>query len=124
MSDITSPVTDPDSQSDLAQHPSATFQPIIEMVVGSVNSPHSKRMYRKAMDDFFAWMKATRYDPNSKEFEPVTKKLVQEYKDHLQKSRLAPATINLRLSAVRRLAAEAADNGYLEQADASAIARA
>jgi integrase len=124
MSDITSPVTDQNSQTDLAVRQVGQYQLIIEMVVGSVNSPHSKRMYRKAMIDFLAWWKATPLNPSTKKLEPVTKKLVQEYKDHLQTSGLAPATINLRLSAIRRLAAEAADNGYLEQADARAIARA
>jgi hypothetical protein len=39
---------------------------------------------------------------------------VQRYRAHLEASGLAAATVNLRLSAVRRLAAEAADNGLLE----------
>jgi hypothetical protein len=41
----------------------------------------------------------------------------------LMEKKLAPATVNQRLAAVRRLAQEAADNGLLDASIASAISR-
>jgi integrase len=52
----------------------------------------------------------------------MNKATVQRYKTELQ-DRLSPATVNLYLSAIRRLAMEAADNGYLDPGTAGAIER-
>jgi hypothetical protein len=38
--------------------------------------------------------------------------IVQQYRAELENAGLSPSTINLKLTAVRRLAAEAADNGW------------
>jgi site-specific recombinase XerD len=48
---------------------------------------------------------------------------VQSYKTKLQTDGLAPATVNLHLSAIRRLATEAADNGLLNPDTAAAVRR-
>jgi hypothetical protein len=48
---------------------------------------------------------------------------VQAYRAELVASGLAPSTVNLRMTAIRRLAAEAADNGSLAPELASGIAR-
>ena len=53
-----------------------------------------------------------------------TKALVQEYRAALLERGLSASTINLRLSAVRKLARELADNGRLDPAVAAAIERA
>lgn len=53
----------------------------------------------------------------------MSKAIVQRYKTELQQSDLSAASINLRLSAIRRLAVEAADNGFLDPATAGAIER-
>jgi integrase len=82
----------------------------------AVSSPHSKRAYALALDQWFVW--ARQSAP-----EGFTKASVQRYRAHLEASGLAAATVNLRLSAVRRLAAEAADNGLLAAEAALAIAR-
>ena len=49
--------------------------------------------------------------------------LVTRYRIHLESGQLAPATINVRLAAVRRLAYEAADSGLLSPDVAAGIRR-
>jgi hypothetical protein len=46
---------------------------------------------------------------------------VQAYKTKLQGNGLVPSTINQRLSAIRKLAREAADNGLVDQTLANGI---
>ncbi len=53
----------------------------------------------------------------------MSKALVHRYKAMLLEKKLAPATINLRLAAVRRLAQEMADNGLLDAGVASGISK-
>lgn len=83
------------------------------LVLDSVTSPHSRRAYGRALDEFLAWSEAR----------PFTRALVQEYRAALEQKTLAPSSINLRLAAIRKLASEAADNGLLAAGQASAIAR-
>jgi integrase len=86
------------------------------LVLDSVNSPHSRRAYEKALDDFFAWYRSAPRDAFSKA-------VVQQYRAGLESGGLAPSTINVRLAALRKLALEAADNGLLAPELAAAIAR-
>jgi integrase len=81
---------------------------VIELVTNALTSEHSKRAYRRAIVDFLAW----RGD------RPMTKALVNEYRQSLTGS---PARVNLIMSAIRKLAAEAADNGLLDQQTANGI---
>jgi integrase len=53
----------------------------------------------------------------------MNKATVQRYKTVLQDAGLSASTVNLRLSAIRKLAAEAAENGLLDQALANGVAR-
>jgi hypothetical protein len=76
------------------------------LVLAGISSPNSRRAYGKALEDFLAWSRA---QPRG----PFSKLIVQEYRTHLEQQSLAPSTINIRLTAVRRLAAEAADAGLL-----------
>jgi integrase len=85
-------------------------------VIHSVRSPQSQRAYRRALLDFLSWYQAGGH-------RCLSKALVQEYRSQLEKSGLAPSSINLKLTAVRRLAAEAADNGLLAPELAAGIAR-
>ena len=85
---------------------------IIALVTNSLTSAHSKRAYSKALTDFLRWMQS-----NGK---PFTKATIQEYKQSLTGS---PASINLKMSAIRKLATEAADNGLLDQQIANGISR-
>lgn len=71
------------------------------MVLDSVASPNSRRNYAKALDDLFA-LSAGR---------PLTRALFLEYRASMEA--LAPSTVNVRLSAVRKLVAEARQNGLI-----------
>ena len=86
------------------------------LALDSVGSPHSRRAYGSALDHFCRWYRAASRAPLSK---PV----VNAYKAHLETAGLSASTINVRLSAVRKLAAEAADNGLILGELAAGIAR-
>jgi hypothetical protein len=75
-------------------------------VLNTWGSPQSQRAYGIAMDDFIGW-----YCPEPRI--AFNKTVVLRYRIHLEAKHLAPATINLRLAPVRRLAYEAADVGLL-----------
>ena len=94
---------------------------LLALVLDGMTSKHSKRAYGKALTDFFAWMRTTYIDKEAPSF---TKALVQEYRAALLERGLSASTINLRLSAVRKLARELSDNGRLDPVVAAAIERA
>lgn len=91
---------------------------LIQLVMNGVTSPHSRRAYRTGLTHFFLWVKGHQTRP------AFTKALVQEYKSYLQAQNLAAATINLRLSTLKKLAAEMSDNGQLDGDTAQGISRA
>ncbi len=85
-------------------------------VLNTLGSPQSQRAYRFAIDDFIAWYCS---EPRIS----FNKTVVLRYRIQLETRHLAPATINLRLAAVRRLAYEAADVGLLSPELAADIRR-
>jgi site-specific recombinase XerD len=95
----------------------AAFDRITALVLDGLTSAESKRAYERAIDQFRAWCER---QPDPAGF---TKATVQAWRADLEASGLAPATINLRLSAIRKLALEAADNGLLDRNTAAAIGR-
>jgi site-specific recombinase XerD len=94
----------------------AQLQPVIDLVLDGLASVHSRRSYGRALRDFLTWYTAAGAPG-------LTKATVQRYRSQLQAVGLAAATINQRMSAVRKLASEAADNGLLDQVHANGIAR-
>jgi len=74
------------------------------------------RAYRQALDDFFGWCE-------TEASEGFTKAVVISYRANLEARLLSPSTINQRLSAIRILAMEAADNGFMATEQAAAISR-
>jgi site-specific recombinase XerD len=87
------------------------------LVLDSVTSPESKRAYDRAITDFMKWFANT--TPRS----GFTKATVQSYRAQLVALGLAASTINVRMSAIRRLASEAADNGLMDRNLASGVGR-
>ncbi len=75
-------------------------------VLQSLSPVASKRTYAFAINDFIAWYCS---EPRL----AFGRTVVLRYRHEQEARQLAPATINLRLAAVRRLAYEAADNGLL-----------
>ena len=85
-------------------------------VLNTLSSADSRRSYRFAIEDFVAWYCS---EPRL----AFGKTVVLRYRLELEGRHLAPATINLRLAAVRRLAYEAADTGLLSPDLAAGIGR-
>lgn len=95
--------------------PKPDLTSIKALVLDDLTSPHSKVMYKKALDDFLAWYQ----DQGAP---GLTKATVNAYKSHLQQTTTyAPSTINLRLSAIRKLANEAADNDLILDSQANGV---
>ena len=95
---------------------SAVEAKLTALVLDGVTSEHSKRSYGKGLALFFAWAR-------DRQPAPFSKALVQEYRAWLIGQGLAPATVNLRLSPVRKLAREMANNGMLAEDVATGIGR-
>jgi len=89
---------------------------IVDMVADGLTSEHSRRAYRRAIGDFTAWLA----DAGRPGF---NKAIVNGYRAHLVGAGLSPATVNQRLSAIRKLATEAADNGLMDGQTAAGIGR-
>jgi integrase len=77
-----------------------------QMVLDSVPSIHSKRNYAKALDDLFAFC-ANR---------PLSRALLMEYRATME--HLSPSTINVRMSAIRKLVGEARQTGLIGRDEA------
>lgn len=85
-------------------------------VLDSLPSLNSRRSYEHAIRDFIDWYCS---EPRL----AFNKTVVTRYRIDLEQRRYAPATINLRLAAVRRLAYEASDCGLLSPDLAAGIRR-
>lgn len=94
----------------------ADIRSVINLALDGLSSDNSRRAYGKALADFMAWYTAAG-KPG------LTKAVVQEYRTVLQAAGLSASTINQRMSAIRKLAQEAADNGLIDQALANGVAR-
>ena len=72
-------------------------------VLNSLASLQSRRSYQQAIDEFIAWYCS---EPRL----ALNRGVVLQYRMQLESQQLAPATVNVRLAAVRRLAYEAAEH--------------
>jgi len=96
--------------------PEAVLAAVKALALSAVSSPHSRRAYGKALDDFLSWL-AKR--PGA----VFQRAVVQEYRAAMEARGWAASTINVRLAAIRKLAAEAAENGLLAPEVAAGILR-
>ena len=85
-------------------------------VLNSLTSASGQRTYEHAIREFVSWYCS---EPRL----AFNRSVVLRYRIHLEHQGLAPATINLRLAAVRRIAYEAADAGLLSPELAAGIRR-
>src|SRR5665811_2349573 len=86
------------------------------LVLDSVSSPITRRVYNLGLDEFFEWY--------GREPRPgFTKATVCAWRVALEARGLGAVSINVRITAVRKLAVEAADNGLLAPELANGIAR-
>jgi site-specific recombinase XerD len=94
----------------------ADWQRLKALVLDSVSSPITKRVYNLGLDEFFGWY--------AQEPRPgLTKATVSAWRVALGTRGLGSVSINVRITAVRKLAVEAADNGLLAPELAAGIAR-
>ncbi len=92
----------------------AEWRRLKALVLDSVSSPITKRVYNLGLDEFIAWY--------TKEPRPgFTKATVAAWRVDLERRCLGSISINVRITAVRKLAFEAADNGLLALDIASGI---
>lgn len=101
---------------DTALTPYTDHSAIVNLVIDGLTSSHSRRAYQHALDNFMRW-----YDASGRP--GLTKATVNRYRAHLLDTGLSAATVNQALSAIRKLAAEAADNQLMDGATAEAIGR-
>jgi integrase len=85
-------------------------------VLNSLTSASGQRTYDHAIREFVAWYCS---EPRL----AFNRTVVLRYRIHLEQRNYAPATINLRLAGVRRVAYEAADAGLLSPELAAGIRR-
>jgi integrase len=95
---------------------SAEWRRLKALVLDSVSSPITRRVYNLGLDEFFAWYSQ---EPRS----GFTKATVAAWRVVLEARGLGAVSINVRITAVRKLAIEAADNGLLAPELASGITR-
>src|ERR1035438_3923135 len=94
----------------------ADWRRLKALVLDSVSSPITKRVYSLGLDEFFAWYGQ---EPRS----GFTKATVSAWRVALEARGLGSVSINVRITAVRKLAIEAADNGLLAPELAAGITR-
>jgi site-specific recombinase XerD len=96
--------------------PQDDWYAIIDLVTQSVDSPHSKRAYSRALIDFLDW-----HDENGRP--PFSKATINAYREEMLQAGKSRSSINQALSAIRKLASEAADNGLVSPTLAYGVER-
>ncbi len=94
----------------------AGWEKLKALVLDSVSSPITKRVYNMALNEFLAWFQQA---PRP----GFTKATVSAWRVSLEDRSLGSSSIIIRMSAIRKLAAEAADNGLLAPELAAGISR-
>ena len=92
------------------------MEPTKALVLDSISSPITRRVYNLGLDEFIGWYTQ----------EPrlgFTKAVAAAWRVSLEARKAWPGFYQRRLTAVRKLAVEAADNGLLSPALAAGISR-
>lgn len=93
---------------------SAAERKIIDMVIDGLPSENSRRAYQRHLEEFFVW--------NQEQNRPeLNKALINRYVKDLRARKLSSATINQKLSAIRKFASESEDNNLLDSRIANGI---
>ena len=82
-----------------------------QLVANAVRSSHTRQAYVYALEQFFQWAAGR----------AISRESVQGYVTWLGEMKFSPSTINQRLAAIRKLAAEAERCGYVDSETAQAI---
>jgi hypothetical protein len=92
------------------------WQRLKALVLDSVSSPITRRVYNMALDEFIGWFRQSVHPG-------FTKATVSAWRVWLEARGLGSSSIIVRMSAIRKLAAEAADNRLIAPELAAGIAR-
>ncbi len=93
---------------------SAAERKIIDMVIDGLPSENSRRAYQRHLEEFFIWHQ----EQNRPE---LNKALINRYVKTLRERKLSSATINQKLSAIRKFASESEDNNLIDSRIANGI---
>src|SRR5215471_9265967 len=94
----------------------AEWRRLKALVLDSVSSPITRRVFNLGLDEFFGWYgQEVRHG--------FTKATVAAWRVALEARGLGSISINVRITAVRKLAVEAADNGLMPPEIAASITR-
>jgi integrase len=85
---------------------------LVDLVLASLRSPHTRRSYRIGIGALYAFKQDRLLSPG----------LLYEWRDALRASS-APATVNVRLAAAKKLISEAVHSGFLAEVDAMPLLR-
>jgi integrase len=102
------------SDTQLVAVPGAGWSVLKDLAVQSMPAEVSKRVYSAALDHFHEWYFA---EPRP----TFSRTVVQQYRAALEKDAYAPATVAIHISALRKLAEEAAHNGLLDPQAAAGV---
>lgn len=92
------------------------MEQVIHLVTDAVTSLHTQRAYGRALGDFITWYQESGAAG-------LSKATVQAHIAHLRATGIPASSINQRLTALRKFAQEAADNGLIDDITAQAIRR-
>jgi integrase len=101
--------SDPESRDEQASALTPAQAMLRKMALDSVQSPHTRRNYGKALDHLFAFC-ASR---------PLSRTLLMEWRAGMEA--LSPSTVNVRLSAVRKMVGEARRNNMIGSEEAASL---
>src|SRR5665213_1206983 len=87
------------------------------LVLDSVSSPITRRVYNMALDEFIEWYQC---EPRPAGFSKMT---VNAWRTWLEARKLGSSSIIVRVSAIRKLAIEAADNSLIASDTVAGILR-
>ena len=108
------------TQAESTTHPTTATIPELEQsktaVLNTLASQHSRRSYEYAIGRFIAWYCS---EPRL----TFNRSVVVSYRSFLERLSLSASTINLHLSAIRRLADESSESGWLSPELAIGIRR-
>src|SRR3954468_2369614 len=95
--------------------PADPFGRVKKLVLDSLGSSESRRLYARVLDEFLGWYAAQDV--------PFCRGVVQAYRHALQEAGVRASGINLRLSVIRKLAREAGDHNLLDEKIVAGIVR-
>lgn len=100
----------------LLQEHQLTLDDASELFLGKIQNTNTRAMYGKALSDFLAWCQ-------QQGVVALKKFVVEEHKDFLLSRGYSAGTVNQRLTAIRKFAERAAEEGLVATQDAAEILR-